>query len=204
MRPIKITDNCIIYNDMDYGWKQGKGQPKWHNVIFRKWESMWKRVYTELNWFGRTIQPEYKYLSKYVDDIKKLENFDLFKDNPYGWSIDKDIKGGTYDGYYFQYLSLVTISENSTNANDRRNYSNFDNNPWKNSEVQVKMASKRKKPVLGIHKDNNSIVVFKSAKDAADFFNKKSGHITNCCKGNKSSYIGYKWYYLDMNDRGDN
>ena len=34
MREYKITDDCIIYNDMPRGWAKGKNQPKWHTSIY--------------------------------------------------------------------------------------------------------------------------------------------------------------------------
>lgn len=183
---------------MSRGWIAGKNQPKWHRVIFDIWSDMWDRVYSNINYFGKTIQPKYKYFSGYIEDIMKLENFDLFKENPKGWSIDKDIKGGTYVGYYFQYLSLVRKGDNTIDANSRRDYSKT-NNPMHDPLV----AKKFMKPIVGISNDDNSIIFFKSLKDAEDSGFKRSS-ICNVLKNRRKSHGGYRWFYLDWSDYLDN
>ncbi len=187
MTEIFITDTIIIYNDMERGWVRGNTQPLWHRTVYDMWKKMWVRVYTGLHWFGRTIQPEYKYLSNYVNDIIKLDNFDLFKENPKGWCIDKDIKGGTYEGYYFQYLSLITRRENA-------------NEVWSTREKRYVQPLV---PIIAISLKDNTILFFKSAKYAKSLGFRSSG-ICNCIKGRFKSYRGYRWFYLDWSDYLDN
>ena len=31
--------------DMPRGWYKGKGQPKWHQLVYDKWRNMWMRCY---------------------------------------------------------------------------------------------------------------------------------------------------------------
>lgn len=178
-------------NDMPRGWVNGKGQPKWHRVAYDMWKSMWSRVHNNINYFGKTIQPKYKYLSGYIEDFQKLENFDLFKENPYGWSIDKDIKGGTYIGYYFEYLSLVSRGDNSKDVINR-----FGNSYLHTDVAKKKSAQSRKKPIIGI--SLNSIILLKSVNDAySKGFNAKA--IPSICKGTSRSrtHGGYKWLYVN-------
>ena len=172
-----------------------KTNPKWHYVVYDMWKDMWDRVYTHINYFGKTIQPKYKYLSGYIEDFQKLENFDLFKENPYGWSIDKDIKGGTYIGYYFQYLSLITRSDNCSDANNRRSYKDIQYNHLHTSESVAKSSKSREKSIIGISLTNKSILIFKSLKDAKT--QGFSSNLSKCLKKCQSSHKGYKWYYIN-------
>ena len=169
-------------NDMEEGWICGKDQPLWHRKVYQMWSSMWRRVYTDINYFGKTIQFEYKYLSKYVNDIMKLENFEAFKENPKGWSIDKDIKGGTLDGYYFEYLSLVTRSDNGRDTINRNGtaLSEFRFNP--------------RRPIIAI--SPKSKILFKYLRQATD----KGFDIScvcKCLKGERKLHKGYKWKYIN-------
>lgn len=163
-----------------------KDQPLWHWAIYNKWKNMWDRVYGDIDYFGCTIQPKYKYLSGYIEDVMKLDNFDKFKENPKGWTIDKDIKGGTFEGYYFQYLSIVTNSDNSKDRNKRNGNPN----------------GRNFKPIIGISIIDNSIIIFKSINDCkAKGFTSPS--VIKCLKSRAKSHKGYKWYYFYMKDRGD-
>jgi hypothetical protein len=168
-------------NDMPRGWRQ---EALWHDKVYRMWRSMWSRVYNHLNYFGSLIEPRYSSLSEYAKDIQKLENFDLFKENPQGWSIDKDNKIKGNRDYYFEALSLVPRKENSKERMSRKG------SPNKNHF----------KPIIGINIDSNFIIVFKSRNDAKDK-GFDLGNITKCCQKKIKSYKGYKWEYLDMNDR---
>jgi len=173
------------------GWAKGKGQPKWHEVVFDMWKGMWERVYTHINYFGKTIQPKYKYLSEYVDDFQKLENFDLFKENPHGWSIDKDIKGGTHIGYYFEYLSLTTRSDNSKNRADRDGYSQLHT-----KDARAKASKNKMKSIIGIPTVKGSIIIVDSVNNVRDKDFDPSA-VSKCCKGkNDHKYKKYKWFYI--------
>jgi hypothetical protein len=155
------------------GWAKGRGQPKWHEILYDKWKNMWTRVYTDIEYFGKTIQPKYKYFSGYVEDIMKLENFDLFKENPYGWSIDKDIKGGTHVGYYFEYLSLITQSNNSKDARAR---------------------NRKTRSVIAIGEDILIFTEINKAKMLGFDVKHMRYYISK-----KKLHNGYRWYYINYN-----
>ena len=129
-------------------------------------------------------------LSNYIQDISHLDNFELFKANPYGWSIDKDIKGGTYIGYYYEYLSLISTKENIQEASIR-----CDNYKVMHNE---KAYSKRRKPIMGISLHDNTILLFKSGADAHKFnLDFDSSHISKCCNNPKKSHNGYRWKFVN-------
>ena len=73
MRPIKITEDCIIYNDMDRGWIRGKGQPKWHRSLYDRWKNMWKRCKDPKNpkysnYKDCEIDEKYRLFSNYINE----------------------------------------------------------------------------------------------------------------------------------------
>ena len=164
---------------MPRGWKS---EVLWHRILYDKWYRMWSRVYNNIDYFGVLIQPKYKYLSGYVEDFQKLENFDLFKDDPKGWSIDKDIKGGKH--YYFENLSLVSISENTKDRNNRKGC----------------YFSTTKKPIIAISIKDGSFILFNFVRQVIEK-GYDPGEVSKCCNNKAKSHKGYKWYYFDMNDR---
>lgn len=183
-------------NDMPYEWKK---EEKWHDVLYHMWWGMWERIYTNINYFGKTIQPKYKNLSGYLEDIQKLENFDLFKENPKGWCIDKDIKGGHLEGYYFEYLSLITKSENSVECNKRTGSKQLFT-----KATREKAHLNKRRPIIGINIKDGSFLIFDYVRQSEEYgFN--PSHIVSCIKGVRKSHKGYKWeYYKEANNGREN
>ena len=164
-------------NDMPYGWIS---ESDVNRAIYCMWQNMWYRIYNDIHYFGRTIQFDYKFLSHFAYDVSRLNNYDTFRDNPKGWTLDKDIKGGHLDGYYFPFLSLVSRADNSLECMNR-----------------IQPKSKDKVPIIGIHIKFDQIKLYKSMLDA----NKDGFHIKacipECLKGNRKTHKGYKWYYIN-------
>ena len=107
MREIHITDDVVIYNNMPRGWAKGKNQPKWHESLYTRWHDMWTRCRNPnssryKNYKVCKIDEKYRYLSNYVNDIMRLENFDKLCENPSKWHIDKDIKDSNNRNYFFE------------------------------------------------------------------------------------------------------
>jgi len=175
----KCKDKLLKYDKIqdipDYWIKE----EEWRLSIYRKWRDMWERVKNDSAYNDCIICHNYIRLSNYFIDIIKLENFDLFKENPKGWSIDKDIKIPGNREYKFEALSLVTRSDNSKDMRAR----NKTPNP--------------RKPIIGISINDNSIIIF-------DFIRQSEGkgfdprNIVKCLKGIRKSHKGYKWYYLNI------
>ena len=162
-------------NDLPRGWVS---EEEWHRVIYDMWAKMWSRVNNDPYYSNTLIQSEYRYLSKYVLAITQLDNFVLFKQNPKGWCIDKDIKGGKH--YYFENLSLVPKSTNVKERNTRCR------NP----------GYSRRKYIIAI---GSTILLYKSSRDASkDGFDYSS--VSKACKNkyyNTNRYKGYRWYYVN-------
>lgn len=179
MKGIIISDDCIIYNDMSRGWVAGKGQPLWHKKVYHMWRSMWRRVYSELNWFGCLIYPNFKYLSNYVKWIESQPRFEEFCSTCHNtrWNIDKDKMDNR--NYYPAFMSLCLDWENSRERIFRKG------NPM------------TLKAVIGIPLTDNNIIIF-------DFISQArhkgfhTGEICQVCQGKHKSHKGYKWHYLNI------
>lgn len=180
---IKITEDCIIDNDMPYGWAKGKNQPSWHGVIYDRWYNMWDRCNNPKNKSYSTyknipIDERYRSLSNYSNDIQLLENFDKLKLNPNDYEIDKDIKGSL--GYYFDNLSIVPKSMNRKERVDRLGSPGI----------------YTRKPVKATHKNNGTILIFEYINQALDYgFDDTC--ISNCLHGRQKTHNGYYWEYLE-------
>ena len=184
MKEIKITDNCIIYNDMPRGWKRGKGQPKWHLSIHNRWYRMWNRCNNPKDkdyesYKDCKIAEEYRYLSKYLEDLEKLDNFDKLINNLKDWHIDKDSKDPSNRNYYFDNLSIICKKDNIEEMLNR------------------KSSPKSKKPIIGIPINKNKVLIFEYVSQA-DKYNFYHSNIIKCCKGKLRAYKGYKWHYINI------
>lgn len=54
-----------------------------------------------------------------------------------------------------------------------------------------------RRPVIQLTMDGVPIREFNSASEAEAFLNKKSHHISSCCRGSRKSAYGFKWMYKD-------
>lgn len=185
MREVHITKDCIIYNDMEWGWVSGKNQPRWHRSLYDRWKNMWKRCKDPNNdryddYKDCPIDDKYQYLSNYINDIQLLEDFDLLKENPSQYEIDKDRIDSNNRCYYFEHLSIILSTENTKERNTRLG------NP--NPSI----------PIIGININDNTFLLFKSPYDALDKGFDPS-NIRKCCKGIycKSKSL-YKGYFLEL------
>ena len=174
----KCEDVILKYNrvrDIPYSWLM---EEEWRSKIYSMWNSMWHRVNKHPSYKDSKISENYSRLSNYFEDVLSLENFDLFKENPKGWSIDKDIKIKDNKDYYFEALSLVTLEDNTSERNIRKGYPNSGNF----------------KPIIGINKD--TIILLKSRNEAKEKGFRPS-NITLVCQGKRPHHKGYKWFYIN-------
>ena len=199
MREIRITEDCIIYNDMEWGWVTGKGQPAWHKSIYNRWHNMWARCKdpenkSYENYKDCPIDDRYHLLSNYVNDVQLLDDFFLLKENPSKYSIDKDKKDPNNRCYYFEHLSIVTDSENSKERNDRCG------SPF------IEGKANPPKPAIGINITNGYILILESTYEGR-LYDFDPSTISKCCRntyGKKGNiYKGYRWEYLKEDDNED-
>lgn len=181
MREIYITDNVVVYNDMERGWVTGKCQPSWHERIYDMWRNMWKRVYSNVYYFGSLIHPSFKYLSNYVKWIESQPRFEEFcaTCNKTKWSIDKDSKHLRNKNYYPECMTLMLGGENSIECINR------------NGHLNTKQA------VLGVPLDDtNKITLAISHNDVSNYgFNQSA--VSRCLAKIRKSHKGYRWYKVN-------
>ena len=176
----ELNELLRVGYDMPRGWSREK---IWHTKAIRMWKEMWRRSYLNENYKYVEVFDEFKLFSNFLKWIQAQPRFEEFCStcSEVKWSIDKDKKDFKNRHYFPQYMTLCLLSENLSERHNR--------NPNKFS------------PIIGINIKDNTILIFKSRNKA-----KEKGFdpctITKCCKNTRRSHKGYKWFYLDMNDRG--
>lgn len=174
----KCDDVILKYGnirDIPISWLKDE---LWRYSIYEMWKGMWRRVSEHRNYKDCSICDRYIRLSNYFTDIPKLDNFSLFKENPKGWSIDKDIKIPGNREYKFEAISLITRSENSRERQVR--------NPY--------VPKREPKPVIGI--SPKSILLFKVLSHV-EFIGLDKSSVCECCHKDRKTCGGYKWYYIN-------
>ena len=84
----KCDDVILKYGnirDIPISWLK---ECRWRYNIYEMWKGMWRRVSDNKYYKDCFICDEYIRLSNYFSDILKLENFNLFKENPSGWQLE--------------------------------------------------------------------------------------------------------------------
>ena len=192
----EVLELLRVGYDMPRGWSKEKS---WHTKAIRMWRNMWLRCYdphdmSYSRYIDSIIHDDFRVFSNYLKWIKSEPRFEEFCNtcDEITWNIDKDLKCPGNKNYYPEYMSLITKSENSLEA-IKRNPSCHDK----------KFHSKNRIPVLGVNIKDNSIIILKSAYEGKELGFTPS-NIVNVLKGRWSTHKGYRWLYLDMNDRGDN
>ena len=184
MSEIKITEDIVIYNDMESGWL-GKYQPRWHKKVYMMWHNMWNRCrnpnhprykdYKDCNIFK-----DFNCLSSYTDFIMSEPRFDEFTKtcDKIRWNIDKDTKDPNNRNYYPECMTLCTLSENDKERVDRCG------NSFKKDIV----------PVIGIKDDFIILLKFVNDGSSKGF---DPSTISKCLKGKYKTHKGYKWFRIN-------
>ena len=100
-------------NDMEYGWI---GKSELNKRLYKLWHGIIQRVYSEKwhiqnpSYKNCTLQEEWHLLSNFVDDVVKIDNYELWLNNPGKYiSLDKDIKEPGNRCYCVDKCMFVTI-----------------------------------------------------------------------------------------------
>jgi hypothetical protein len=177
-----------IENDMDYGWVAGKGQPKWHEIVWHMWYDMHSRVKDPSsknykNYKDCKIDSRFDKLSGYVNCILSQDTFTLFESTCENirWEMDKDMKVKDNRIYAPEYMTLCTHDENLKEKHNR----------YKGIKLN---RPKSCKPVIGI---GELILLFSSRNDVRnkDF---DPSAVGKCCNGKYDhKHKKYKWYFIN-------
>ena len=174
-----MTDDSYIngnINNMPYGWISKSDV---NLKICRLWKQMWNRVYHDRYYIGVTIYPKWKYLSNFVSWVEAQPNYKEFSENPFSYSIDKDILRKDNRVYCPKYCQLVLSKTNR-----------------KDSWYRNGRPNRKKKAIIGIPlDDSNPILVFDGCSDVDKYGFNVSG-VYQCLKGSYKQHKSYKWYYI--------
>lgn len=198
-------DDLGIKNDMPKGWVKGKGQPKWHEVVYNMWRDMHRRCKDTtrndfIHYKDSKICESLDYLSNYVKFIESQPTFDEFCStcDSISWNVDKDIKVKDNKDYYPEFMSLVIKDENLKERASR--CGSYQLHSQEAIQKQAKASARtRRKPVIAINVLDNTILLFRCKKDT-DILGFNYKIIGACCRGHQNTHGGYRWSYLYVED----
>ena len=212
-------------NDMPKGWKSK------NEKVYRTWHSMLARCYSEK--FHKKY-PTYKEcfvcekwlkLSGFLEDLPKIENYDLWLKNEEKYDLDKDIKSDNANKCYcLEECMFALKTENIKQSIKHRTFLSGEKHPMYGKGYLI---SGEKHPMYGKqHKDETKQKISKTKKN--DIKNKKENHpkakmvaqfkngkiikiwkyikeakqelkidhISDCCRGVRKNAGGYEWKYI--------
>lgn len=103
---------------------------RWHDMICRCYDKDW-HDYKTYGARGVTVDTRWHKLSNYIEDISKLENYDMILKEGNKWHIDKDILFPGNKIYSKDRVKIVPCGENSKERMSR-------NNPTKRKKIVKK------------------------------------------------------------------
>ena len=114
-------------NDMPYGWRK---ESELNYRIYDGWKHMLERCYSEKyqekfpTYKGCYVCERWLRLSNFVEDISKIDNYELWINNPKKYiALDKDIKNnGNNKCYCFEQCMFVTNEKNVKQSNKTMDY----------------------------------------------------------------------------------
>ena len=145
-------------NDMEYGWV---GKSELNKRLYKLWHGIIQRVYSEKwhiqnpSYKNCTLQEEWHLLSNFVDDVVKIDNYELWLNNPGKYiSLDKDIKEPGNRCYCVDKCMFVTMQENSRESGKRKDNVG-ENNPMYGKTHTEKAKQKMKESHANVNGKNN-------------------------------------------------
>ena len=145
-------------NDMEYGWV---GKSELNKRLYKLWHGIIQRVYSEKwhiqnpSYKNCTLQEEWHLLSNFVDDVVKIDNYELWLNNPGKYiSLDKDIKEPGNRCYCVDKCMFVTMQENSRESGKRKDNVG-ENNPMYGKTHTEKAKQKMKESHANVNGKNS-------------------------------------------------
>ena len=178
---------------------------KINKIIYKKWCHMLERVYSEKiherhpTYINATICIEWHWLSKFVEDFKKIDGYDEEKLLNGELELDKDIKSnGINKEYSLENCMFVSQSENTKQAMKTRNnnYLKGESHPMYDTHRYGK-NSPNKKQIIQRDLDGNLIKIWDYAKQASEEIeNINYKCLMRILSTGKSKYKGFIWEYV--------
>lgn len=159
----------------------------WRGMIYRCYGSSNVRDKT---YIGSKVCSRWLLFSNFVEDIKHLNGYELWLNNPNcRVALDKDILGKYHSYYAPQYCMFVTMAENNRERNERCGC------PILNPDTIAKRVVKYSHKILATEISTNRIISYPSVRECARQIKGYSANILHCLKGRRLTYKGYKFAY---------
>lgn len=191
-------------NDMPRGWYSQSDLNKriyscWHHMLYR----CYNKNVENTTYKGCYVCNRWLILSNFVEDITKIDGYEYWLNHPNEKvALDKDIKSdGKNKCYCLEQCMFVTVGDNTRQATkSQKGIPKTDGTKRKISDsLKGRNTGKnhpRARAVIGIRIEDGAIFYYDCAQDTTkDGFNRR--HVSACCKGNRKTHKGYKWYYAD-------
>ena len=145
---------------------------------YKLWQDMLRRCYDK---GGKAYKEEthvcdrWKTFKNFIDDLPKIEGYDLWKNNPNKRiALDKDIKGGGARLYSLDNCCFVTNEENVKERLERK--------------------PPKTRPIKGVNIETGEVIHFPSTSILTKHGFTRSS-VMNVCNGVSKQHKGYKWYW---------
>lgn len=166
------SSNAYKINDMPTGWMN---HSELNMRIYNAWKAMIERT-TEKYWdkyptyYGTTVDESWRTLSNFVNDIKELDGYEVWKNSPHQrMMLDKDtlIEGNKH--YSKRTCRFITHTE--SNQDVARRHPDVIQNA---ANIAKELFGKK---IRAINVDTNESIMFNSQKEAARELNVLASHI---------------------------
>lgn len=153
----------------------------WKSVICRCYSSKFQKNHK--TYVGCKMAKEWLYLSKFAEDIAKLDGYELWKNNPINSiALDKDILGEGQKLYGPNTCKFVTVQESNKDVFSRNGV------VTKAVEKLISYGLAQRKMVLCVFPDGHSKKYESVRATADDGFEYR--HVSDCCKGKRKTHKG--------------
>ena len=172
-------------NDMPNGWTASNEE---NGRIYQVWTSMIKRCYSNhqryKSYENCEVCEEWKRLSKFVVDVKTLENYDKWLSGEEPYSLDKDIKSGRCNLYSIDHCMFVTRLENTKERNEKGQF------------------AAPPKPLVAYDEVTGKKIEFKTEREVLLHEEKFSrGGVKPTVDNGFKTYRGYRWFTKENFDK---
>lgn len=181
-----------IYNVACLGLDKYGKRPKTtingnHTREYTLWQGMVERCYNTkckgYKYYGEKgvkVCSRWLVFSNFLEDITKIENYELWKNNHTKIHLDKDIKSGNNKIYSLETCIFVTLTDNVKQRNE-------------DNGLPIKPCKK----IIGINKNTNETIIFNNIHEVMDNLNIKSKSNVYYCINHPNRTCGgyyFKWY----------
>lgn len=188
------------YNDLIGFTKQSEENYRiyslWNSMLSRTseyWYSIYAPTYADVK-----IDPNWKYLSKFAEEIKQVEGYKNWLNNPGQYVLDKDIKSPINNRIYSKdTCCFITWKESKDDIDNRHPEltSQFIKTTSRTNQI------KRGKKIKAFNPETKEQLFFISQSSLARYFNSALSAIEKCLKTKKVPHYHKGWYLEEISTK---